>query len=444
MKQDLDHKLTDKGWADMRKALDREMPERKKRRPVFWWWFGALLLLLAGGGMWALFERSQPQYPVPPPEVEPKAVQPVVSVPENEDKVTIDQAESEIKPGTAGHSQNAALASDPAVRQNKPATTNVNDTPMSPMPAITLPDVANTGVVSNRENADHVVATGAPGTKATPSLSALPVEISLLSAQRSFDMPVFATAIPPSKSTVKPHKNARWSFGLAAGLRSESFSAVNGFSAGMVLDWQPARKWGLRTGLQYAQYRATGSRPPIIAVNNDQYANATGNLNVVPNFADSLGNPWNGAGTSDTNGTPVLIPVKKLHKLEMPLLAFWQPVRPLRLYGGITATYNLSARASEQNYANETVFTASNAKELESINSLTSEVLPRFNIEAMLGLGFRFGKRMELNVFYRPAFGNDHSDAVQSNAFLDNSGVNWQPRGTDSRHLFFLNGILFF
>ncbi|HNE30515.1 MAG TPA: hypothetical protein PLW66_15180, partial [Saprospiraceae bacterium] len=47
-----DNKLADKGWADMRRALDREMPRERRRRRFLWWWFAPVLLAGIGLAIW--------------------------------------------------------------------------------------------------------------------------------------------------------------------------------------------------------------------------------------------------------------------------------------------------------------------------------------------------------------------------------------------------------
>ncbi len=253
--------------------------------------------------------------------------------------------------------------------------------------------------------------------------------------------PNFMLVNTPVSTRVHADKTGpRLSFGAMAGMHTDRFTAINGFSAGAVMDWQLASKWGLRTGMQYAQYNPATSSRPYVALEDNIYANATGNFDVV---LDNLATP---ATSPDSQPNPVLVPVDRIGRLEMPVLAYWQPLRPLRIFAGVTGSYSLSLKTSRQGFANAKVYNADSPSAEKNLSSLATEVLPRWNINLMFGTGFRIGRHFELDAFYRPGFaagkGFDAAEITgQNNGAFESSA---RPRSVDASSWFFLNGILFF
>lgn len=441
MKNEFDNRLTDKGWHSMRGVLDREMPAKKRRRPLAWWWPRVLILAsLAGAGGW-LWYRSVKAAPSPGRALEKAAApQPVVDAGGNERKARIrpDKPETALRAvlpaagilESARHETGSSSGREasiaglngavPALSQEKQAET--------PVFTVSVPEVPEPPVN-------------------TASLAALPEKNQYLRTETPAKT-VFSQVNSVEQAGVKKKANAsrRWSVGLAAGIHSENFSGLNGFSSGVAVDWQLSRKWGLRTGVQYARYRPSVQERPVVSLDNTEYADATGNFAVIQ---DVINNPGTGSPAVDPSYQKVLVPVDRLQRLETPLLAFWQPVRALRLYGGATVSRNLSAKASMQNYANNKVYVAGNKDALNNLNSLTSNTLPRWQANALFGAGLRFGRRFELDAFYQPSLGHSGSgndtSQDQGGSF---SGSAPPPSGNtggiDGHSRFFLNGILFF
>ena len=241
-----------------------------------------------------------------------------------------------------------------------------------------------------------------------------------------------ATAFQPE--TIKKQATPKhWSFGMTAGLASERFSKLNGFPAGAAVDWQFARKWGLRSGLQYAQYRLSDAERPVVTLDVNSYSEAT------DNYISFSGSPNN-----DPYFDPsVLVPVEQLKQLEMPVLAWWQPIRPLRIFGGFTTTYNLSAQASQQNYSNNQFYYANTKVAQDNLNELTSNTLSRWQMNWQVGAGIRIGRHFELDALYKQGFSKTTSAQFDTdpNSLYDQQ---WQPRSVGAAHYFLLNGIWFF
>ncbi len=442
MKNEFDNRLTDKGWRSMRGALDREMPRKRRRRPVAWWWLGVLILIpLAGAGGWWWYRSGKPaQSPDRPPVEKEVARQPVVDAGSNEGQIEINTNVQPDKPVTAL----SAISS--AVGVNKNAFTPTD------------PDNGREEAIGSPDGSPTATSPETPVfTASMPEVSGLPAKMTLLVALPEKERylrfetsakPVFSQVSPVEQTGIKKKLNTprRWSVGLMAGINSENLSGLNGFSSGIAVDWQPLRKWGLRTGIQYARYRPSAQERPVVSLDNTEYADATGNFAVIQDVGN---NPGTGNPSTDQSNQKVLVPVDRLQRLEMPLLAFWQPVRSLRLFGGATVSRNLSTDASKQNYANNKIYVADNKSALENLNNLTSSNLPRWRINTLFGAGLHLGKHFELGVFYQPSFGRSGNGANADSSFNGSfNGSAWPLAGNagsaDLQSRFFLNGILFF
>lgn len=458
MKNEFDNNLTDKGWASMRRLLDREMPEQHRRRRFVWWLFGLLLLPLAGLGSWWLWQQSGPVPAVAPPTEAPKESEPVVrteNTPLSPDEsgfpLHLESSSGfnnvggqNLKSHASALGENTKRGEEWAAKPENRATdidlsANIN--------SVQVPDP----VRASSSNVSEAPALAPDAASENPTVTTqlvlyepvLDIEkfepLALLPARQVTVVKAKRVEIPFTGEAIikKKENNTRWSFGLAAGLATEQFSSLNGFSAGGAVDWQFHRKWGLRSGLQFAQYRLSAEERPVVSLTSLEYADATGNL-ILNTGGGSYPNP------NQDSSTTVLVPVERLRQLEMPLMAYWQPAKFLRVFGGISTAYTLSAKASEQNYANNQVYYAYDKSAQDNLNELTSSTLSRWQVNWQAGVGFRLGRHLELGAFYKNGFGG--SGNYDSGTLNDPSQFNGasSSHNTGTSHYFLLNGIWFF
>ena len=84
-------KLTDRGWQEMQKLLDREMPEKeRRRRPGAWFFWGAAAVAVAATWFWPV-KNGQPDVPI-----FEKSEVPVASSP-TENQVKVDFAKGSVE-----------------------------------------------------------------------------------------------------------------------------------------------------------------------------------------------------------------------------------------------------------------------------------------------------------------------------------------------------------
>ncbi len=450
MKNEFDNNLTDKGWQSMRRLLDRDMPQRRRRR-FAWWWFALLLLPLVGAGGWWLLRDSKPVDRVPKMDV-PKDSKPVVEAEGEENLPNIPAVVG--VPANNKRQRSMPGEKDPATVQ--PLTQSVVGGDANNGQKLIFSEVQFDEKTNLSENSDGKIGAQSSGdlkpsdgvtagetSQKFPSfgkLETLPVTLQFIENQNpNATSPAHVAAFQP-EITKKQPRQKRWSFGLSAGLASDNLSTVNGFSAGAAVNWQFALKWGLRSGLHYAQYRLSAEERPVVSLEADQYTDATGNLVDLDTSGGGLNNP-----VPSVSSPEVLVPVERLRRLEMPLLMYWQPVQPLRIFGGLSMNYTFSARASAESFVNNDSYFADTKQAQSNLSELATSNLRRWQANLQTGFGIRLGKRFELDVFYQYAIpdmkkGNDMGTFDPSTG---NAGEAIEQR-KGATHNFLLNGILFF
>ncbi len=422
MREDQDKKLADKGWQSMQQLLDREMPVEQKRRPFIWWWFGLLLLPLAILGSRAWWQ-SEPTLPAESAPAVLKTERPVVQqVIENQpaapEKAPV---RSDNQPGI----QSAKIADETrvAARQlsavSSPQRVSVAPAPIPSSSAsmqvsevltntTTSSPVENTAVtnLSASETAAFLPDNATPAnTTSIPAETAaapfLPIALPFHAAETEQTRPLadtrtFAAASGANEASVKPLQTSpRWAFGLTSAISTEQFSSLNGVSAGITTDWRFARKWGLRTSLLYTRYRPSASKQPVVVVEESRYNDATG-LFTDPYFPSTGGV----ANNADLQEGYVYIPLRKLHQMEIPVMAWWQPIRPLRLYSGVSVNYTFLGQSAEQNFVDNAIVSLDSNKSQRDAGQVATDELKRWQMNYQLGLGWRLGRHVELSAFW--------------------------------------------
>ncbi len=363
MKEQEHDMVTDQGWAAMQQLLDQRMPRRRRRVAGWWWLTGLLLLPLIGITGWQWYEQSIETVPVP---VGPTA--PMAPIAENSPANT--------PPGQA----RSAGTAEPALRQ-------------------TLPKVFSsegTFLLQNVTNDHPVTADQESGVSTAVALAALPALYPFLEVVDTLDFQKYPPYSSPEITRKLPHK-AIWSYGILAGLNSERLPRVNGGVAGLVIDWQPLRRWGLRAGLQYAVQRLAVDESLVTVISEEAYESTSNSLALF----DNSGNYGNIGDFSSIN-TDILASVRRIHRIEAPLLAYWQPRRALRVYAGASLNHTFLAQTSSRILADNQVFKVATGR--DEINRLATERLQTWQVKWQGGLGYRIGRRAEINASIQTTF----------------------------------------
>ena len=399
MKEHEHERMTDQGWAAMQQVLDQQMP-RRRRRIAGWWWFAGLLLLpILGVTGWQWVQQSTGKSV--PAAIPLKPAAPV--------------AKQNDLPATNGSAGFAATNSD-----DPSAWAGLEKLPdFETFKALTGQPVASSGFDNQRapsvlinavpgpNDLSGVSAGMPPATAGTVPGSALINNISvgavadLPTPFKTLEKGALAVGLPDYAPYVRAaitkvsHK-APLALGLTCGVNSERLPRVSGGLAGAVVDWQPLRRWGMRSGLQYAMQRLASDESLVATIVEDAYEKSSENLALF----DNSGNYGNISQFSSIN-TSILASVRRIHRIETPLLVYWQPMPAFRMYAGATLNYTFLAQTSNRIFSDNQVFKVVSGH--DEINRLATERLQRWQVKWQAGLGYRW-RCMELNGSIQTSF----------------------------------------
>ncbi len=423
-------KLADQGWRSMRKALDREMPEPRRRRPVVLFWIIGLLLPTAGALSWMLLHPNNVsttpagQSPValhrngtgtdqPAQSIAVAPVTPQTKL-ENDRKM---QVQGQSFPGTLygdkGQTFQEVHVLNPAnkapllpagsahiVTTQQPVsspeqTPKPLETPTSkplapsePMMTGNLPTSPQSGSVVTPPSMDH-----------EPVLTATPTQ-NQVTPQSTDSQPTMAATLPDQApllpiTPVISNSVKKWSFGISAGVLSDLAAGSTGATTGLTTEWRPSEKWGLRSGLAYQYQALKADDRAILTVTTASYAAATGDNMIYSGFGSATGNNPNASAS-----TAVYVPVSRLHRLELPLQAFWQPFRRFRLWGGASLGTNVYVQTADRSLKDNTVFLIPGGAASKNLNAQISGQVRDWDMHWITGIGFRPGQRWAVDLFY--------------------------------------------
>ncbi len=379
---------TDQGWVAMQRILDREMPQRRRRRIVGWWWFGGLFLLCAfvvAG--WQISQRADSTAPVAPALILPAAPLAERTAPAALPPV---HATSEASTNTG---QDAAF-----MERTKVEKRNYGQTYPLPSQSFSVKKAD-----SALEKAPQMLP---PNTAISASETPVQAELAAPTNNIAGDALAVLPTIPPAlEMEIKPgdfakypdyttdltkiiRHRASWEFGLMAGINSERLPRINGGTLGLVADWQPFRHWGLRSGVQYTMQRLAADESLVTAISQDAYEKSSTGLGLL----DGSGN-YAYLGTYSSINTDILAAVRRIHRIEAPLLVYWQPGR-FRVYTGAVLNYTFLAQTSPRIFADNQVYKVATGR--DELNRLATEKLNRWQVKWQLGVGYRLGRRVEL------------------------------------------------
>ncbi len=425
-----DERITDNGWAAMHKVLEDEMPvaEERRRRPIIWWFLLVFCSLCSG---WAGWWYSGKYYQGLQQQVSAqslKAESPTVQVQTTTPFKSVAQDASLLKSTTPDHTrivltQASRLFSYFDAKNRNTAFGNVegalqpalDDLMQQPDQAFSLPLAA------------------------------------VNSLETPVNTPVYAEVFPeaPKKVTrpepiilriIPQHTTRRLVFGPSIGIFTERFRTLNGASIGGVVDYRTSARWGLTASLFYSYLRPAPSTRPVASLSALNYAKATGNLSLLDSYG-RLVDPQTGLSTASSK---VYVPLERLDRFEMPVMAYVQFFRRLRYFLGPTISYTQSVEVDKVFALNQVVFQASDRSNDKAVNSLAENEVKRWQLGLQTGLGMRLGDRFELDFFYRVNSIRTYSRVLYqyNGAYLEYAPT--RAGQINNSSIFTLNGTLFF
>lgn len=421
-----DRNLVEKAWADMRARLDRDMPvkQTRRKRPIFVWWLVAPLVL-AGLAAWGGFVLNQPRTQPPPVQ----ATKP---------QAGIQATRHNSKPAPTTYELPANQTANHPVRQKY--------APGPELFAAWLPQTRSGSVSDKTAFPENNTAQDPPQTQnpsegiavipGAPSINALPLGTAFAVSAKEIDQrDLTGLSVPATTRPLTPQPFRRTlAFGLTCGVSTEQFHAFNGAHVGAVVDWNFAPQMGLRSGLAYVYYQPSIEARPTSQVSLNSFAVASGNYNLINNVIVS------------SIDEAVFIPLHRFHRIEAPLMAYWEPINRLRLYSGFRMSYLISAKVNEAYapIAEDVVGPTSDSK-AEELNDFITKNVDRWDVNFKSGIGYALTRRLEMSASVqgpfrfpgRKIFLKDAKDAdpyqITSNSAPNQT--NW---------LFTFSGILFF
>ncbi|MBL7804529.1 MAG: PorT family protein [Saprospiraceae bacterium] len=379
--------LADKGWAAMRQTLDREMPEGRKRRGFFWWWLAPALAIGLGVFYWNW--NAQPVQAAPvPPAIAPSG--PVAGIARPE------------------HSA-SDLASLPSTEQSQTASNNITAQRTHPMTQTVMArsssdrPIPRTDIPATNHLPAQLTTPGVePGNPATTYIQPQQFFATALLPQRRLELvshPDLAIALAGSPQTSPPtpkRERHLWDFGLSATTGTRDFSGLHDASLGFTADFQLKRRWGLRSGLRYGYEKLPLSAESIVS---------------APALYDTVSQPdqiiiedlVTSPSTSYSNAVPVQVQtqVSAVHRIEMPLLGWWEPVNKWRLYAGGALSYTLKVETGTKTAAlsSSELYNGSINDPENRLGNLASQKVGQWRVNLQSGVGFRPSRHIEVGFF---------------------------------------------
>jgi len=433
----------DKGWKAMQEILDREMPVERKRRPVFviLYRLAAVLLPLLAALAWFLNNPGSGVAPglssdqVVAEHTTGKTALPKETIlnPEGNREHTSGVADAATRSTSgvqANTSENHTIAAISAKqKQNltadsgdkqQPAVTASKETPPVPkktpkkgkvgqptvdgaiapaLHASTEPQPAKAPAVETTQPGTSDVApvesqalttTDPIPTQTTPQPAISAAEPAPVLAPAAVDTLAQTTlALAPPIEPIR-EKSLHW--GASTGALSDNSARFGGATAGLALDVKIGEKWGLRSGLAYQYHALQETDQPITTVTTAAYAEATGDQTI---FDGGF------VATAADLTAPVYVAVSRLHRLEMPLLAYWQPIRKVRLFGGASVGATAFAEVDDQSFKGFKVFDLKAGTPTRNLNSRVSEQMRSLDVRWSVGASFRATRHIELGLFFQ-------------------------------------------
>jgi hypothetical protein len=363
--------FADHAWEEMRKLLDREMPEQKRRVPLFWWW---ILLPLAGLGYWAWTELNTPEtkpqvlkrpdVPVAvqeTPQQAPSAVaaQPAVvpsegstDIPASAKNGTTTQAKTQRLIQTNTSQVNITEVNKPVLGQKSEAKNPLQSTEVAQLaqntPPVTAPNVEEeTAMPSNPE---HVKQPNESTTNVNASSEKIKETISgianVASRQADFEHQMLLPALnlplqEVAPNEVKPDKTKNLGLWADAGLGTVANVGDLTYHLGGSVLLQKGR-FGLRSGLAYER-----NQGELVSSQTNQ----SGKLSD-PTFSNRENNNTQTGSPSTVNSSgfqPVNLPLPEMgfSSFSMPLVLQWRPFKKLGIESGVSMQYLRGLRLNE-------------------------------------------------------------------------------------------------
>ncbi|MFK8006603.1 MAG: porin family protein [Saprospiraceae bacterium] len=392
-----DKQFTDKGWDDMLKTLDKEMPVQEKKRRGFLWLF-PLLLIGVIASVWAFY-----------PQVEKTEIA-------QSQEVNFDQNQNS---ETASDKNNLELINESIVNENQTIkTTNPliennkskNDEGFpsiiefsNPLLPQVIEEIVPVEEIENSEPKASIAKLKEEIKTINPSFITLQLQNqeNLLIAEKEFFFKEEIIIKDPN-----PTKRKR-EFGVFAGVVTD-FANLDkvGLTSGGFVHFPIRKKLGFRTGLGYSQLQ------------KDLSYSFIGNQNALlsSGFIDvTAASPPPFSTVAVQSNTDFIL--EKFHQLDLPVLLTYSPVKKMQIQLGANASFLIKEKTRlidssieidqsvNDDYSNYGI--ELDVLDLNSIsqNQYSDEnYWTKLNVNGVVGLAWKPTRRINLELQYHHGF----------------------------------------
>lgn len=442
MNEDFQQKrATDKGWAAMRSLLDQEMPtQQKRRRFLIWWWLALLLSPLAIYGVVQWQHAPVPETtPGMDTRVPPGKPAPMAQI---QAGTTVSGVQADLK-NTAPSGKNSkevgagvtpsASAGTPRSHSNsgtKSAAKSVAVGTQSPQKKTLENPVSLVNSKALPEITDAVVSGQTAPFGVTMSITTL--DIRSVQMSTAIDNNVHGVTSPvPDRGAGKTDKNtqpqkhaAKWQLGGSAFAATEKFNAVNSLGGGLTVQRSITSHWGIRSGLHYSR-NTTGQGAVLIPTT--EFLSAVDSTSYL--VTDMLGNiiaPLTPSGSVVLDDA-IVVPVSRIHSLEVPVLASWRASKTVSFYAGLNTAYLLKTQTGGESYSGDVTLKSNSRYSDQSLGALVTTAIDRWRFDGQAGLGLHLGQHFELGFFAKLPLNATSKQQVLASQYLENQFNNGFP-----------------
>jgi len=409
-------------WSNMEEMLDQEMPvmptaapKRSKKT------YGLLLLLWIvgfGAGVSSILLWQQKMEPITP--VEPVANSPIAATQDAPVPPTVIHSDGPPKLFAESQLNNLSkqVADKSFVKDQKTinrATAVLKNTPTNFGSTNNSTSDKSSTFQNNSINLNAALALPPPNTT-TPNHSLALESKALTSFENSMLTPLAIQRadfdgiavddkdLSFTKLLVPTLKKITFNWGLMAGLHSEPTKGFGGYSAGLTLDAEVDRKFGISTGLMFSRFQFND-----IILNDSPDAFALNQHNTHPGVYNDVTEVPFQVRSSNPSSSPVRL--GSAQYISIPLLLTYKASRMFRVNMGVEYARMLGA-SSIQMTSNSTQDYNASYKWYDN-SSAYGELLNKTNFTALFGLSLKASENVGFDLRYNHGFSDLSSNKGQ-------------------------------
>lgn len=392
-----DKQFTDKGWNEMLKSLDKEMPVQEKKRRGFFWFLPFLLIGVAAS-VWAFYPNNQ-RTEIAQSQSQSQSQSQISEIPA-ESKIEIENQNIASENQITETKNNQNVNNKAKVDEDFPSIIESSGSLLPQVIEEILP-VDKIEVIEEKDPLANLENEILPLDPSFITLALLELqereELEMEEKEFYFEEEIIENSEPTKRKT---------EFGVYAGVVGD-FANIKkpGLMTGAFVHFLIGKKIGLKTGIGYSQLQ---KEHPFYFTGNQEAALSNEFLSAalaVPPFSTVA---------VRSNSDFIL---EKFHQLDLPVLLTYSPIKRMEFQLGANATYLIKdqTRLIDNNlYINESVNNDYTIYGIEldalDLNSISQNQYAdenywtKLNVSAVVGLAWKPTRRINLAFQYHYGF----------------------------------------